>query len=149
MKRIFAIICPLILITALVGYLFQLGDYNFFRQLTKIDMINFPNPFKQWETFNNKLTELKDMSINLDWSFPLFKDVHDITDFFSNVGSFFGYLGQWFNNVLVVLRNIFTGIWFFIQTICFFLFDGVVDLLLLCISFLIMLGFPVDYFFAI
>lgn len=147
MKRIFAIICPLILIAALIGYLFNLGDYNFFRQLTKIEMINFPNPFKQWETFNTKLDNIIKSTLQLDWSTPIFKDVHDITDFFSNVGSFFVYLGQWFLNILTILKNAFFGIWTFIQTICLFIFDALQDAILLCISFLVMLGFPIDYFF--
>lgn len=148
MKKIFAFIVPVIFLTALVGALFNFGDYNFYRQLTKISLIEFPNPFNEW---NNLIKKLNALFYDFNFTFitPVFKNVNNPSDFFANVGLFFSYLGSWLNTILNCIIYFFQSVWAFIQFIGLFLFDLIADLYYFFFAFLILLGFPLDYFMLV
>ena len=85
MKRIFAFIIPFILLSALCGYLFGFEDYNFFRQLSKVSLLPFPNPLKQFATFEEKATTMLN-SYDFTTDFPTFLKNASILFTFTKVG---------------------------------------------------------------
>lgn len=58
MKKIIAILGTLIVIIALIGYVFQLENYDFLAQISKISQLKFNNFIDDFNTFYEKLTSI-------------------------------------------------------------------------------------------
>ena len=123
MKRIFAFIIPFILLSALCGYLFGFEDYNFFRQLSKVSLLPFPNPLKQFATFEEKATTMLN-SYDFTTDFPTFVNVNSIEAFFKYCGLYLEFIG-------LLIYDFFADIYYGLSAI------------------LIILGFPVEIFLSI
>ena len=148
MKRIFAFIIPFILLSALCGYLFGFEDYNFFRQLSKVSLLPFPNPLKQFATFEEKATTMLN-SYDFTTDFPTFVNVNSIEAFFKNVGSFFAYIGSWFNIIFNVVISFFKYCGLYLEFIGLLIYDFFADIYYGLSAILIILGFPVEIFLSI
>lgn len=83
MKRIFYFITILSLTAGLCCYIFNLKDYDFFVQLTKISNLDFPNPIDNFTALSNATSNLTNINeLNLEW-------YQYIVEFFKWVGTLF------------------------------------------------------------
>lgn len=129
---------------ALIGFLFNLADYNFFRQLNKISRLEFPSVLDEIAIFNTRIDNMV-TSINFNVASPSFVNVNNIADFFKNVGSFFAYLGKWLESICNV---IVVGFSFIAETFILFgviIKDIFLDFFYIIYSFLLLCGFPLSY----
>lgn len=68
MNKILKTLVVVIVVIALVGYVFELGDYDFMRQLKKIALLDFVNPIENLEILINEIIKIKDWgTLNIEW----------------------------------------------------------------------------------
>lgn len=75
MRRLFMFITIIALTVGLIGFLFKLGEYDLFAQLTKIEALGFSNPVEDLRNLineANKLFSFNDADVSWYEYIPLF-----------------------------------------------------------------------------
>lgn len=93
MKRIISMLGVLVVVVALVGYVFNLADYDFMAQLEKISNLRFNNFIADFNDFYDKLTGIsKWASQNIEW--------------YEYIPKFFNWLGNLIMLPINTIKNI-------------------------------------------
>lgn len=114
MKKIFSILVPILITCALIGFIFNLSEYDFFVQIAKIENMTFKNPLDEW----NNITRAWD-NFTLEYEKPnafiwQYIDVNNISDFFTNVSIFFSGLGNGLKSLWNEITSFSLMIWEFL-----------------------------------
>lgn len=108
MKRIFYYISLLAITCALVGFLFNLQDYDIFRQLDKIASINFPNPLAEFNEIYDATMQLSNINnLDLQW--------------YEYIVFFFKWVGTLFYVPILFFKDLFLDLFGGFQAIIFLL----------------------------
>lgn len=108
MRRIFMFISIMALTIGLIGFLFNLGEYDLFAQLAKIESLNFANPVED-------LRELIDEANNL------FSFSGEDVAWYEYIPLFFQWVGTMIQFPIILIKDIATNIFDGLQAILFIL----------------------------
>lgn len=108
MKKIFYYIALLSFTAGLVGFLFNLKQYDFFNQLAKISAIDFPNPLDEFTTIYKETQKLMDFgSTNPEW--------------YEYIVQFFRWVGSLITMPILLIKDLFLDLYGGFQAIIYIL----------------------------
>lgn len=142
MKKIFIIIVPCILAISLIGFLFNLPEYDFFTQFDKLQYVEWVNPIDEFRTLARKFQDLGLEFQQIQFSFN-YVDVNNPMDFFSNVGEFFNGMGKGFSQIFNAIGNGFKSLWDLLVMPIYILKDLFIDLWCVFKVVMIIIGFNI------
>lgn len=108
MKKIFLFISIFALTVGLIGYVFQLNDYDIFAQFTKIGQLDFNNPILDLQDLISQANSLFDFgSEDISW--------------YEYIPRFFEWIGAILSFPIILIKDIALNIFYGLQAILYLL----------------------------
>lgn len=108
MKKIYYYIALIALTAGLVGFLFNLKEYDFFYQLIKVSQIDFPNPLDEFTTIFEETKKL----VNFGEGNP---------EWYEYIVEFFKWVGTLISFPILLIKDLFLDLYGGFQAILYFL----------------------------
>lgn len=108
MRRIFMFITVMALVVGLISFLFNLGEYDLFAQLAKIESLGFANPVEDLRTLINEANKL--------FAF----DGTDV-EWYEYIPLFFEWVGTMIKFPIILIQDIATNLFCGLQAVLFIL----------------------------